>query len=224
MRPQWCLVSWYWPRMRVITTGRSTSGVWSLGNTRIELAERKLPYLNMNAMNALYHIVQNEAPGLSDPAWSDVFRHFVDACPQKNPLERPTMKQLCQHQFVARITILLDLIARIKNTVRDLDNLNFRKMKKILMKKMVGTESTIATSFRHFVEACLQKNPLERRGGGCTLQNQVSGAGGPGWDSAEDHLGLQAGLDNFHILCFSFELINILGKQTAEGEGQETEQ
>ena len=58
-------------------------------------------------------------------------------------------------------TILLDLIARIKNTVRDLDNLNYRKMKKILMKKMVGTESTIATSFCHFVEACLQKNPLE---------------------------------------------------------------
>ena len=55
-------------------------------------------------------------------------------------------------------TILLDL--RIKNTVRDLDNLNY-KMKKILMNKMVGTESKIATSLHHFVEACLQKNPFE---------------------------------------------------------------
>ena len=123
----------------------ATSGVWSLGNTRIELAERKPPYLNMNAKSALYHIVQDEAPGLSDPAWSDVFRHFL----QKNPLERPTLEQMCQHQFVARIparTILLDLIARIKNTVGDLDNLNYWKMKKILMNKMVGTESKIATS------------------------------------------------------------------------------
>ena len=123
----------------------ATSGVWSLGNTRIELAERKPPYLNMNVKSALYHIVQDEAPGLSDPAWSDVFRHFL----QKNPLERPTLEQISQHQFVARIparTILLDLIARIKNTVGDLDNLNYWKMKKILMNKIVGTESKIATS------------------------------------------------------------------------------
>ena len=70
--------------------------VWSLGITCIELAERKPPYFNMNAMSALYHIAQNESPGLADPAWSDVFRHFVDACLQKNPLERPTSERLTQ--------------------------------------------------------------------------------------------------------------------------------
>ena len=32
--------------------------VWSLGITCIELAERKPPYFNMNAMSALYHIAQ----------------------------------------------------------------------------------------------------------------------------------------------------------------------
>ena len=64
--------------------------VWSLGITCIELAERKPPYFNMNAMSALYHIAQNDSPTLADPAWSDVFRHFVDASLQKNPLERPT--------------------------------------------------------------------------------------------------------------------------------------
>jgi len=120
--------------------------VWSLGITCIELAERKPPYFNMNAMSALYHIAQNESPGLADPAWSDVFRHFVDACLQKNPLERPTSERLTQHQFVARVparTVLLDLIARTKNAVRDLDNLNYRKMKKILMNEMIETESTI---------------------------------------------------------------------------------
>lgn len=57
---------------------------------------------------------------------------------------------MCQHQFVARIparAILLDLIARIKNTVGDLDNLNYWKMNKI-----VGTESKIATSV--FLSLC----------------------------------------------------------------------
>ena len=45
-------------------------------------------------------------------------------------------------------TILLDLIPRTKNVVRDLDNNYriYRKMKKILMNEMVETESTIATS------------------------------------------------------------------------------
>lgn len=38
--------------------------VWSLGITCIELAERKPPYFNMNAMSALYHIAQNDSPTL----------------------------------------------------------------------------------------------------------------------------------------------------------------
>ena len=77
-----------------------------------------------------------------------MFRHFVDACLQKNPAERPTSERLTQHQFVARVparTVLLDLIARTKNAVRDLDNLNYRKMKKILMNEMIETESNLGT-------------------------------------------------------------------------------
>ena len=50
----------------------------------------------MNAMSALYHIAQNDSPMLSAPEWSDVFRHFVDACLQKNPCDRPTSERLTQ--------------------------------------------------------------------------------------------------------------------------------
>ena len=60
------------------------------------IAERKPPYFNMNAMSALYHIAQNDSPMLSSPDWSDVFRHFVDACLQKNPSDRPTSERLTQ--------------------------------------------------------------------------------------------------------------------------------
>lgn len=56
--------------------------VWSLGITCIELAERKPPYFNMNAMSALYHIAQNDTPTLQSNDWSDVFKHFVEACLQ----------------------------------------------------------------------------------------------------------------------------------------------
>ena len=47
-------------------------------------------------MSALYHIAQNDSPMLSSPDWSDVFRHFVDACLQKNPSDRPTSERLTQ--------------------------------------------------------------------------------------------------------------------------------
>jgi thousand and one amino acid protein kinase len=43
--------------------------VSSLEITCIELAERKPPLFNMNAMSALYHIAQNESPTLQSNEW-----------------------------------------------------------------------------------------------------------------------------------------------------------
>lgn len=112
--------------------------VWSMGITCIELAERKPPYFNMNAMSALYHIAQNESPSLSsnNTDWSDYFRDFVDACLHKNPYERPSSAQMLDHAFILKPRpkdVVVDLINRTKAAVRELDNLNYRKMKKILM-------------------------------------------------------------------------------------------
>ncbi|XP_030568294.1 serine/threonine-protein kinase Tao isoform X1 [Drosophila novamexicana] len=120
--------------------------VWSLGITCIELAERKPPYFNMNAMSALYHIAQNESPTLPKNDWSDTFCNFVDLCLKKMPAERPSSAKLLQHSYVTRPrseTVLLELIARTKSAVRELDNLNYRKMKKILMVDTCETESAV---------------------------------------------------------------------------------
>lgn len=112
--------------------------VWSLGITCIELAERKPPLFNMNAMSALYHIAQNESPCLQSSEWTDFFRNFVDSCLQKLPQDRPTSEELLQHAFVLRErsdSVLMDLIHRTKDAVRELDNLQYRKMKKILFQE-----------------------------------------------------------------------------------------
>ncbi|XP_019729828.1 serine/threonine-protein kinase TAO1 [Hippocampus comes] len=109
--------------------------IWSLGITCIELAERKPPLFNMNAMSALYHIAQNESPMLQSCEWTDYFRNFVDSCLQKCPQDRPNSEELLKHAFVQRErpeSVLLDLINRTKDAVRELDNLQYRKMKKIL--------------------------------------------------------------------------------------------
>ena len=61
-----------------------------------------------------------------------------------------------QHQFVARVkatSVLLDLIARTKNAVRDLDNLNYRKMRKILMNDNCDDQSTIGDDGEYLVES-----------------------------------------------------------------------
>ncbi|KAM5310807.1 serine/threonine-protein kinase TAO3 isoform 2-T3 [Glossophaga mutica] len=112
--------------------------IWSLGITCIEMAERKPPLFNMNAMSALYHIAQNDSPTLQSNEWTDSFRRFVDYCLQKIPQERPTSAELLQHDFVRRdqpLRVLIDLIQRTKDAVRELDNLQYRKMKKILFQE-----------------------------------------------------------------------------------------
>uniref|UniRef100_A0A9L0R8N6 Serine/threonine-protein kinase TAO3 n=1 Tax=Equus caballus TaxID=9796 RepID=A0A9L0R8N6_HORSE len=100
--------------------------------------ERKPPLFNMNAMSALYHIAQNDSPTLQSNEWTDSFRRFVDYCLQKIPQERPTSAELLRHDFVRRerpLRVLIDLIQRTKDAVRDLDNLQYRKMKKILFQE-----------------------------------------------------------------------------------------
>ncbi|XP_075023365.1 serine/threonine-protein kinase TAO3 isoform X2 [Calonectris borealis] len=92
----------------------------------------------MNAMSALYHIAQNDSPTLQSNEWSDSFRGFVDYCLQKIPQERPSSTDLLRHDFVRRDRpprVLIDLIQRTKDAVRELDNLQYRKMKKILFQE-----------------------------------------------------------------------------------------
>uniref|UniRef100_A0A8C2J363 non-specific serine/threonine protein kinase n=1 Tax=Cyprinus carpio TaxID=7962 RepID=A0A8C2J363_CYPCA len=122
--------------------------VWSLGITCIELAERKPPLFNMNAMSALYHIAQNESPVLQSNHWSDYFRNFVDSCLQKIAQDRPTSDVLLKHHFLCRerpVTVVMDLIARTKDAVRELDNLQYRKMKKILFQETHNGPATEGT-------------------------------------------------------------------------------
>ncbi|KAM6911018.1 serine/threonine-protein kinase TAO1 [Lycodopsis pacificus] len=112
--------------------------IWSLGITCIELAERKPPLFNMNAMSALYHIAQNESPTLQASEWTDYFRNFIDSCLQKIPQDRPHSDDMLGHAFLQRErpdSVLMDLIQRTKDAVRELDNLQYRKMKKILLQE-----------------------------------------------------------------------------------------
>lgn len=53
-----------------------------------------------------------------------------------------------QHHFLCRerpVTVVMDLIARTKDAVRELDNLQYRKMKKILFQETHNGPATEGT-------------------------------------------------------------------------------
>ncbi|EFO25500.1 STE/STE20/TAO protein kinase [Loa loa] len=137
-----------------------SADIWSLGITCIELAERRPPLFNMNAMSALYHIAQNDPPTLSrgeNSLWSADFHSFVDLCLRKDPRERMKTGPCQQHPFImnGRLDgVILELITRTKALVSDLDNFQYRKMRKLVYldeQQSAVTDDTITTD-RHDVD------------------------------------------------------------------------
>ncbi|VDM06768.1 unnamed protein product [Wuchereria bancrofti] len=138
-----------------------SADIWSLGITCIELAERRPPLFNMNAMSALYHIAQNDPPKLShgenSSSWSTDFHSFVDLCLRKDPRERMKTSPCQQHPFIVngRLDgVILELITRTKALVSDLDNFQYRKMRKLVYldeQQSIVTDDTMTTD-RHDVD------------------------------------------------------------------------
>lgn len=67
-------------------------------------------------------------------------------CLENNPSSRPSSAKLLTHPFITKqrnFNVLVELIARTKAAVRELDNLNYRKMKKILMVDSCENESNL---------------------------------------------------------------------------------
>lgn len=141
--------------------------IWSLGITCIELgesqtadinqflfvaAERRPPLFSMNAMSALYHIAQNDPPTLSpivdsseQPEWSPEFVQFIDRCLRKPAEERMSAEECFRHPFIQRkrpADTIQELITRTKTMVMELDNFQYKKMRKLMyLDETEGKES-----------------------------------------------------------------------------------
>eukprot|EP00051_Salpingoeca_urceolata_P029112 m.488940 g.488940 ORF g.488940 m.488940 type:complete len:869 (-) comp26260_c0_seq1:110-2716(-) len=121
----------YWMAPEVIVAMESGTydgkvDIWSLGITCIEMAQRKPPLFEMQAMSALYHIPQSEPPTLADPAaWSVKFGEFVADCLVMDPDKRPTSAALLEHEFLRiprKPKVLQSLAARAKDPALLQDN------------------------------------------------------------------------------------------------------
>ena len=75
--------------------------IWSLGITALEMAEGKVPYMEMHPVRAMFMIPGKPPPSFSEPdKWSSEFIEFVSRCLVKNPHKRATASDLLNDEFI----------------------------------------------------------------------------------------------------------------------------
>ncbi|XP_021810037.1 mitogen-activated protein kinase kinase kinase 1-like [Prunus avium] len=95
----------YWMAPEVVNRKHQGYGlpadIWSLGCTVLEMLTRRVPYPNLEWMQALFKIGKGEPPPVPDSLSKDA-QDFIHRCLQVNPANRPTAAQLLNHPFLNR--------------------------------------------------------------------------------------------------------------------------
>ncbi|KAI8823744.1 uncharacterized protein EV422DRAFT_618547 [Fimicolochytrium jonesii] len=91
----------YWMAPEVIELAGATtaSDVWSVGATVIELMDGHPPYSKLAPMSALFRVVHDEYPPLPENC-SQLLRHFLLECFQKDPNLRISAVRLLKHPLI----------------------------------------------------------------------------------------------------------------------------
>ncbi|KAL2914909.1 hypothetical protein HK105_205450 [Polyrhizophydium stewartii] len=95
----------FWMAPEVIQeVGYGTNAdIWSLGITCIEMAEGRPPYYHLHPMRAIFMIPSKPPPKLeAEEDFSEEFRQFIARCLTKNPLARPSARELLEDPFIKR--------------------------------------------------------------------------------------------------------------------------
>ncbi|KAK4054705.1 Protein kinase of the Mitotic Exit Network [Microbotryomycetes sp. JL201] len=91
--------NWMPPEVIQLRGASTASDIWSLGCTIIELVKGKPPYAELNAMSAMFRIVEDDCPPIPACCSSEL-ADFLKLCFAKNPFERPTAVELLSHHWL----------------------------------------------------------------------------------------------------------------------------
>ncbi|RUP47098.1 hypothetical protein BC936DRAFT_146134 [Jimgerdemannia flammicorona] len=105
--------NWMAPEVIELKGASTKSDIWSLGCTIIELLTGKPPYSDLIPMSALFRIVEDERPPLPAKI-SDDLENFLILCFQKNPEDRPTARQLQEHDWITKNRVAKDNIPQLR--------------------------------------------------------------------------------------------------------------
>ncbi|KAG0229437.1 hypothetical protein BGW42_001592 [Actinomortierella wolfii] len=90
---------WMAPEIIELTGATTTSDIWSVGCTVIELLDGEPPYHDLPPMGALYRIVQDDHPPIPESV-SAMVRDFLMQCFQKDCNLRVSAKKLSKHAWI----------------------------------------------------------------------------------------------------------------------------
>ena len=91
----------YWMAPEVVELKNVTvaSDIWSVGCVAIELLTGRPPYFDLQPLSAMYNIVQDPHPPLPTGV-SAQLEDFLLQCFSKDPLQRPSAKDLTKHGWI----------------------------------------------------------------------------------------------------------------------------
>ena len=91
----------YWMAPEVMTqnTYDGKADIWSLGITCLEMITGFPPYHTIHPLKLITLIPRQPSPKLPD-GYSIEFNEFVSRCLQKDPNQRPTIKDLLKMPFI----------------------------------------------------------------------------------------------------------------------------
>ncbi|KAG2444433.1 hypothetical protein HXX76_001186 [Chlamydomonas incerta] len=91
---------WMAPEVIEMTQVTSSSDIWSVGCLIVELLTGYPPYFELNAMSAMFRIVQDPMPPLPEDI-SPLLRDFLMRCFMKDAKLRPDARSLLGHEWLA---------------------------------------------------------------------------------------------------------------------------
>ncbi|GAM28242.1 hypothetical protein SAMD00019534_114180 [Acytostelium subglobosum LB1] len=111
---------WMAPEAIQIAGQSSSSDIWSLACTLLEMLTGSPPYFNLQPMSAMFKIVQDPHPPYPQPLTKDM-EDYLNVSFEKDPNKRPTATDLLKHPIFKKINNQVPTLSELQDTLKSLN-------------------------------------------------------------------------------------------------------